>query len=69
MIYFGDYVGTPRITFGDDGATFLRVCPKCGRFVQADDLVWIDAFGRVREPNAICAKHGRVAMPFEGFVP
>lgn len=62
---------TPRVMYGD--ACFFRVCPECGRFVKADDRIvvygpdgdeWIDE----DVPNATCKKHGRVKMPFEGWI-
>lgn len=63
-----EYEESPRIVYG--GAVFVRVCPKCGRFVSADETVRIyEESPAVREePNATCGKHGRVQMPFEGFL-
>lgn len=52
-------------------ATFVPVCPKCGRFVKADEEMtfsYTDHPGINSKPNATCAKHGRVQMPFEGFL-
>jgi len=58
-----------RIVYGADGATFVPVCAKCGRFVKADEVVYFNGFGeRKRQPNATCAKCGRVEMPFEGYI-
>lgn len=69
MLWEPDFVGTPRVVFGD-GLTFVRVCPKCGRFVKADDKVYTnETAGVKREPNATCNIHGRVEMPCEGWVP
>jgi len=51
------------ITFGDQ--IFSARCPKCARFVRVDETakVWTERAG-VAEPNATCAKHGRVETPF-----
>lgn len=63
-----DFIGTPRVMYGDD-ACFLRVCPHCGRFVKADDVILISvAAGLKDQPNATCAVRGRVNMPFEGYI-
>lgn len=64
-----NYEGIPRKCYGEDGALFVPVCPTCGRFVKADDSVRINGLGEVsKEPNATCKKHGRVCMPFEGYL-
>ncbi len=64
----GDHEGTRRVVYGDDRATFVAVCPKCGRFVKPDPTVLIsEASGPARKPNATCKRHGRVEMPFEGY--
>jgi len=47
---------------------FVRVCPKCGRYVKADDTIQVnDSVGVKPGPNATCSKCGRVKMPFLGF--
>ncbi len=68
-----DYEGLRRVIYGE-GATFIPVCPVCGRFVKADATVRFTGDGGwVEEPNADCRGSmkrpgcGRVAMPFEGF--
>lgn len=62
-----EYENTRRIRY-DGGMIFLPVCPKCGRFVKADESVAVNGLGEyVPNPNATCAKCGRVEMPFEGF--
>lgn len=62
---FDDYLyeNTPRVIYGDGerGKVFLRVCPRCGRFVKADGAA------NLVDDNAACKKHGRVKMPFEGW--
>lgn len=72
-----EYIDTRRIVYGDEGATFVPVCPKCGRFVKADEAVSFAADDsrismiatvKPRTPNATCVKCGRVGMPFEGFM-
>ncbi len=63
-----DYENIRRITYGE-GATFIPVCAKCGKFVKADESIKIsDIFGISLEPNATCKKCGRTTMLFEGFV-
>jgi hypothetical protein len=50
------------------GALFARRCPDCNRIVKADPTVLVNGFDEVKEePNAVCAKHGRVLMPFIGY--
>lgn len=67
-----EYENLRRIQYGDDYygfATFIPVCPKCGRFVKADKTISIGEAGiKPNEPNATCKKCGRVEMPFEGFM-
>ena len=66
-----EYEGTRRKYYGtgkDSGyLSFVPVCPTCGRFVKADDAVAVNGLEQlVEQPNATCAKCGRVLMPFEG---
>ena len=61
------YEGMRRIAYGDECATFIPVCPHCGRFVKEDDAIRLNDVGLVDRPNATCAKCGRINMPFEGF--
>jgi len=62
------YIKSPRIQY-DGGATFVRVCEKCNRFVKADKSIKVsEAFGLSNKPNATCSKCGRVKMLFEGFI-
>lgn len=69
-----EYEGVRRVVYGDgshefDGATFVPVCPKCGRFVKADRAITVDGHhGHFDRPNATCSKCGRVIMPSEGYV-
>ena len=62
-----EYAGVRRVVYGE-GAMFVPVCPKCGRFVKADMRVYIKATGLAQGTTATCSKCGRVEMPFEGFV-
>ena len=69
---FNEYEESPRVLYGD--MMFIRVCPECGRFVKADKILEYRNYefqDRVEfnVPNATCAKHGRVNMPFEGYYP
>lgn len=62
------YAGVRRVTY-DGGATFVPICPRCGRFVKADDTICCnDVTGLQSGPNATCSKCGRVEMLFEGFI-
>lgn len=58
--------GTPTAVYGlvdDCWMVFWKVCPKCGRFVKADDAVKMPEYAG-NEPNATCKKCGRVKMDF-----
>lgn len=62
-----EYEGFRRQTY-EGGLVFVPVCPKCGRFVKADETVTVNGLGEyVKEPNATCSKCGRIEMIFEGF--
>lgn len=63
-----EYEGMRRICYGEDGATFIPVCEKCGRFVKADAIMTISELDGPKEPNATCSLCGRVPMIFEGFI-
>jgi RNase P subunit RPR2 len=63
-----DYPNMRRITYGEQNATFVPVCPECGRFVTPDKTVSINADGLCEGTNATCKRCGRVEMPFEGFI-
>jgi hypothetical protein len=53
----------------EGGATFIPVCERCGRFVKADEEVWVsEGAGLSDRPNATCSKCGRTRMLFVGFV-
>jgi ribosomal protein L32 len=63
-----EYENTRRICY-DDGATFVPVCPNCGRFVKADPTIKVNEIvGLSKEPNGTCSKCGRIQMLFEGFI-
>jgi hypothetical protein len=62
------YEGMRRVSY-DGSATFVPVCPTCGRFVKSDDFIRCnDTDGLQPGPNATCSRCGRVEMPFEGFI-
>ncbi len=71
-----EYEGMRRVVYGGrfsdegigDGATFVPVCEKCGRFVKADANVTFDHDGQPKGDTATCKKCGRTTMPFEGYV-
>lgn len=53
----------------EGGATFVRRCVLCFRFVKPDNTVKVnDAVGLIDEQNATCSKCGRTKMLFVGFV-
>ena len=65
------YEGTRRLCYGDEGATFIPGCEKCGRFVKADETVTFTDGGDgppADKPNATCSKCGRIKMVFEGYI-
>jgi len=64
-----EYIGTPRTVYGE-GATFVRVCPTCGRFVRARRLIRFHFEGPPIDGRwtGTCRKCGRIEMPFEGFI-
>lgn len=63
-----EYEGVRRIVYGQ-GATFVPVCERCGRFVKADETILVNGLGEVKETeNATCHRCGRTNMIFEGFV-
>ena len=63
-----EYENTRRIEY-EGGATFVPVCSKCGRFVKADNTIFVnDISGLIDQPNATCSKCGRTKMLFEGFI-
>lgn len=64
-----EYEGTRRIQYGQEGATFIPVCEKCGRFVKSDENIkFNEVTGISKNPNATCKKCGRTHMIFEGFI-
>lgn len=65
----GDCENSPRVIYYPSGITFLRICPKCGRFVTADREIQVSKLDESRVPgeNAECMKCGRVTMPFLGY--
>lgn len=63
------HVDSPRIRYGNECSTFIRVCERCGRFVKPDDFIEYTGSERLRnQPNATCRKCGRTKMIFEGFI-
>jgi len=64
-----EYENFRRVNYDtdEDGTmSFVPVCPICGRFVKADDVITTRG-GHVTKPNATCKKCGRVEMLFEGY--
>lgn len=54
----------------DGGATFVRRCETCCRFVKADKKIFTNKWdGRLKDAsNATCSKCGRTNMIFVGFM-
>ena len=53
----------------EGGATFVRICSKCGRYVKADIEVFVnDETGLKDQPNATCKRCARTTMIFLGFI-
>lgn len=62
------YEKVRRVVYGD-GATFVPVCVKCGRFVKPDKTIRISEWTGIEPgPNATCKKCGRTEMLYEGFI-
>lgn len=67
LTYMNVYENVRRVVY-DEGATFVPVCERCGRFVKKDDAIFYHEIrGLFLEPNATCAKCGRTHMLFEGW--
>jgi hypothetical protein len=67
----GNIAEGPYVQYGpgECGATFVRRCSKCFRFVKADDSIkYSEDNGLNPEPNATCKKCGRTTMDFVGFL-
>lgn len=61
-----EYQGIRRIKT-EDGAFFVPVCDKCGRFVKPYDEICFDGNDQPVGSNATCSIHGEVSMLFEGY--
>ena len=62
-----EFFEEPRLVYGD-GATFIRHCAKCCRFVKAPETMTFGSDGRyIEEDNAICSQCGSTHLIFEGF--
>jgi hypothetical protein len=62
----GEYEDVRRVCFGE-GATFVPVCHKCGRFVRPYKRVTFNGDGQPVGNNAHCKRCGRTRMLFEGY--
>ena len=66
---WSDYENTPIVCYGPRDTEYhcwYRACPKCGRFVKADEYSRMPEY-QGKEPNATCKRCGRVQMPFCGW--
>jgi len=54
----------------ENGATFVRRCVTCCRFVKPDSVVYTSEWdGHLKDAaNATCSKCGRTKMIFLGFM-
>ena len=68
MIAEYEYPELRRVVYGEDRASFLPVCPKCGRFVKPHSTITFGGDDQPKGPNADCKRCGPVEMPFEGYV-
>lgn len=59
-----EYENIRRVVFGS--AHFVPVCEKCNRFVKPYKKIKLNYFGQPVGNNAVCKKHGRTTMIFEG---
>lgn len=62
-----EYESFRRVVYGE-GATFVPICRKCGRFAKADPEIVFNGAGQPKEPNCTCSKCGRSSMIFEGYI-
>jgi ribosomal protein S27E len=61
------YENVRRVVYGE-GAQFIPVCEKCGRFVKAPDRILVSEWdGNIKEPEVDCSKCGKSKMIFEGW--
>ena len=52
-----------------NGFVFIRRCPRCLRFVKADEEIWFTWEGCLADKdNATCTQDGRIKMIEVGFV-
>ena len=63
----GSYETLRRVVYGE-GACFVPVCHKCGRFVIARSQIIFDGQGQPHGWTARCKKCGKTEMLFEGYV-
>ena len=63
-IYYSENIPCVQYGTGEDAPIYYRVCPKCGRYVKADDISTIPEY---LDTNALCKKCGRVSMPFAAW--
>lgn len=65
-LYDYAYEGLRRVVY-EEGATFVPVCEKCGRFMKAHKEIQFNSNGPI-PPTADCSKCGPTEMPFEGYI-
>ncbi len=64
-----EFANEKYIVYGD-GATFIRRCAKCCRFVKAPKTMKFSKFDEryIEEDNAVCSKCGPTHLIFIGFI-
>jgi hypothetical protein len=69
----GEYEGVRRVRIEPidawdelDGATFVPVCSRCGRFVKVRKAIGFSG-PTPTGPNADCSRCGPTTMLFEGY--
>lgn len=67
MLKMPDYEYPHTRRFLYEGACFVPVCERCGRYVRPDPTIKCNEHGLHPGSNATCSKCGRTRMPFEGF--
>ena len=62
-----EYESTRRVCY-EEGAVFVPVCERCGRYVRPNTSVFVGDHGISPQPNATCTKCGPTKMLFEEFI-
>lgn len=52
----------------EGGATFVRRCEKCMRFVKAPETVFVNGLDQIQIPVVHCSRCGETKMIFIGYI-